>query len=73
MFRRKCHVVINGFLQLGSKLGGHHIRHNLAIVHKVRVAEVHLYRHVMFQGFDQAMDPKRSSETSRNTILFKDV
>ena len=73
MFRRKCHVVINGFLQFSSKFGGYHIRHNLAIIHEVRIAKVHLYRHVMFQGLDEAMNPKRSSETSRNAILLEDV
>jgi hypothetical protein len=64
MFRLKCHVVIDGSLQLSNKIEGHHVRHNFTDIYKVRIAEVHFYGKVMFEGFDKTMDPKRDSETS---------
>jgi hypothetical protein len=73
MFRLKCHVVIDGSLQLSSKFEGHHVRHNFTDIYKIRIAEVHLYGKVMFERFDKAMDPKRASETSGWSILRKDV
>jgi hypothetical protein len=73
MFWVKGHIVVDGLLQLSSKLWGHHIRYNLSNIHEVRIAEVHLYRHVVFQGLDEALDSKRASKARRESILSKDV
>ena len=73
MFGVKGHVVVDGLLQLSSKFRGHHVRYNLTNIHKVRIAEVHLHRHVVLQGLDEAMDSKRASKARRESILGKDV
>ncbi len=52
VFRVKCRVIIDGFLQVSSKFGGHHIRDDFVNIYKLRVAKVHPYCKVMLQGLN---------------------